>query len=339
MKISSKDVIQANTPERVMLAIQAIARGQKSDHAIASAIGGLVSRQGRYYRLATEVLGFTKREGKNDSVLTELGRQFINANDAEKRTLFIQAFLGYPLVARLLQFLESHSTGATQPQLESFLRDVAALGTPGLAHRRVSSYISWLREFGLLNPDDDRLILKNLPDTVPMVTIPSDEEPIFPKRYELKTYEDQARRVRGKREAITFMVDQAKHERAAMSHEGLVKMMAERIKRFGAVPKRNRYMDLSASMAGKDYIFEMKSTTEGNVQSQVRRGVSQLYEYRYLQNVRNAKLVLVMENKFPKTSHWLIDYLINDRNILPVWDGNGEFTCPEQVENQLPFLN
>ena len=50
MKIPSKDVIQADTPERVMGTIDAIARGAHDDKAIAAAIGGLDARQGRYYR-------------------------------------------------------------------------------------------------------------------------------------------------------------------------------------------------------------------------------------------------------------------------------------------------
>jgi hypothetical protein len=93
------------------MTVQAVAQGQRTDREIAVAIGNLDPRQGRYYRRASEVLGFTQREAGNNSELTNLGRQFAQSNDAEKRSLLIQAFLGYPLVARLLQFLESHTSG------------------------------------------------------------------------------------------------------------------------------------------------------------------------------------------------------------------------------------
>jgi hypothetical protein len=48
MKIPSKDVIQADTPERVMATVDAVARGARDDKDIAAAIGGLDARQGRY---------------------------------------------------------------------------------------------------------------------------------------------------------------------------------------------------------------------------------------------------------------------------------------------------
>ena len=55
-------------------------------------------------------------------------------------------------------------------------------------------------------------------------------------------------------------------------------------------------------------------------------------------DVAKAKLVLVIENPLPKKNHWMEDYLINDRGVLLVWDGDGKFHCPPSTRKQLEFL-
>src|SRR5579862_3886357 len=97
MKIPSQDVIQADSPDRVMMAIDAIARGAHDDKEIAAAIGGLDARQGRYYRRAAEVLGFTTRDVNHRSIPTPAGKEFANADQAMKQELFVRAILSNPL--------------------------------------------------------------------------------------------------------------------------------------------------------------------------------------------------------------------------------------------------
>lgn len=340
MKIPSKDVIQADSPERVMMTIDAIARGAKDDRAIASAIGNLDARQGRYYRRAAEVLGFTERDANHRSMVNPAGKQFANADQSMKLALFTRAVLANPLFQRLLPFLEGKGTaGVTRDQAEQFLNAVAELGAASMAERRVSSYLGWLVKLGIAKTNGKRWVLDHLPAAVPLVRYESDEEPIFPNRYDLKEYQEQAQRVANKQEAITCFVDEAKRERAANSHEMLIKLMAERLRKRGAVPKANRYIDLSARWEGGDYLFEMKSTTEDNPYAQIRRGLSQLYEYRYIQNVQEAKLVLVIENSLPKKLAWMENYLVKDRGVFLVWDGDGKFYCSAEIRPQLEFLN
>ena len=340
MKIPSKDVIQADTPERVMGTIDAVARGARDDKAIAAAIGGLDARQGRYYRRAAEVLGFTARDANHYSIVTPAGKEFASADSAVKQGLFVRAVLSNPLFQRLLPFLEAKgATGATRDELELFLNAVAELGAASMVERRVSSYQGWLVKLGLAKMAGRRCVLDRLPAAVPLVRYESDEEPIFPNRYDLKEYQEQAQRVASKQEAIEYYVDRAKRERASTSHETLVSLMAERLRQRGAVPKANRYVDLSARLDTEDYLFEMKSTTEDNPHSQIRRGISQLYEYRYIQNVEKAKLVLVIENPLPKKNQWMEDYLLIDRGVLLVWDGDGKFHCPASIRQQLQFLS
>jgi len=340
MKIPSKDVIQADSPDRVMGTIDAVARGARDDKSIAAAIGGLDARQGRYYRRAAEVLGFTTRDSNHHSIVTPAGKEFANADLAVKQGLFVRAVLSNPLFQRLLPFLEAKGTvGVTRDDAEMFLNAVADLGAASMVERRVSTYLGWLLKFGLAKMSGKRWVLDRLPAAVPLVRYESDEEPIFPNRYDLKEYQEQAQRVASKQEAIEYYVDRAKRERASTSHETLVSLMAERLRQRGAVPKANRYVDLSARLAEENYLFEMKSTTEDNSHSQIRRGLSQLYEYRYIQNVAKAKLVLVIENPLPKKNQWMEDYLLNDCGVLLVWDGDGKFHCPPNIRKQLEFLS
>jgi len=260
--------------------IDAVARGARDDKAIAAAIGGLDARQGRYYRRTAEVLGFTTRDANHHSIITPLGKEFANADSGLNQGLFVRAVLSNPLFQRLLPFLEAKgSSGVTRDETEMFLNDVADLGAISMVERRVSSYLGWLLKLGLAKMSGKRWVLDRLPAAVPLVRFESNEEPIFPNRYDLKEYQEQAQRVASKQEAIEYYVDRAKRERAVTSHETLVNLMAERLRQRGAIPKANPYVDLSARLDEEDYLFEMKSTTEDNPHSQIRRGLSQLYEY------------------------------------------------------------
>src|ERR1017187_1613801 len=150
MKIPSKDVIQADSPDRVMGTIDAVARGARDDIAIAAAIGGLDARQGRYYRRAAEVLGFTTRDANHHSIVTTLGKEFANADSAVKQGLFVRAVLANPLFQRLLPFLEAKGTaGVSRNDAEKFLDEVAELGAASMVERRVSTYLGWLVKLGL----------------------------------------------------------------------------------------------------------------------------------------------------------------------------------------------
>ena len=82
----------------------------------------------------------------------------------------------------------------------------------------------------------------------------------------------------------------------------------------------------------------MKSTTEDNVKAQVRKGISQLYEYRYLENKPDANLILVVERPLTGDNTWMIDYMENDRNIHLVWDGDNNLYGTERTRQQLGFL-
>jgi hypothetical protein len=87
-------------------------------------------------------------------------------------------------------------------------------------------------------------------------------------------------------------------------------------------------------------LFEMKSTTNQNVHSQIRRAISQLYECRFLQQVPAAKLVVVIENPPPQEKKWMVDYVVNDRKLLIAWDGDRRtLKFPAEARPDLHFLS
>jgi hypothetical protein len=145
--------------------------------------------------------------------------------------------------------------------------------------------------------------------------------------------------VRKAKGILTVMIDDAAKERAEKAHQVLLDLVAEKIRGAGAIPRNNPIVDLAATVKDDDFLFEMKSTTERNVHSQVRKAIAQLYEYRYLQNKPSAKLVVVIENPPHAEKEWLIDYALKDRELLIAWDGDGKtLHCPSGISRELSFL-
>lgn len=135
------------------------------------------------------------------------------------------------------------------------------------------------------------------------------------------------------------MIDDAAKERAETAHQMLMDLVASKVRNAGAIPKNNPIVDLAATVNGEGFLFEMKSTTDKNVHSQIRRAISQLYEYRYLQQIPSARLVVVMENPPPDEKRWLVDYVVKDRGLLIAWDGDMRtLRCPPELSAQLGFL-
>jgi hypothetical protein len=63
---------------------------------------------------------------------------------------------------------------------------------------------------------------------------------------------------------------------------------------------------------GGSVVAEVKSCNQGNIHSQIRRGVSQLLEYRYVYRddlIEPIHLLLVLEVEPRSDKRWLIDYL------------------------------
>ncbi len=67
--------------------------------------------------------------------------------------------------------------------------------------------------------------------------------------------------------------------------------------------------------------------------------MSQLYEYRYWQNLPDAKLILVIEKALPPNNSWMSGYLETDRDVSLIWDGDNNLYGNEESKDQLNFPN
>ncbi len=138
---------------------------------------------------------------------------------------------------------------------------------------------------------------------------------------------------------ISVLINEAARERAGDSHQMLTNLVAGRIRSAGAIPKRNSLIDLSTELSKTIYLFEMKSTTKDNYRGQVRRAISQLYEYRYIHDIPDASLVVVTEHPPPSEVEWMVDYVVKDRKLLIAWDGDrATLHYPNSLRDALSFL-
>lgn len=124
-----------------------------------------------------------------------------------------------------------------------------------------------------------------------------------------------------------------RRQRANLSHKVLLEKLHNYLESQGATPFENEHIDLFAELPSKDkYVFEVKSITVNNLLSQTRKGVSQLYEYRYrYQHVigYDVNLFLVYPQE-PVVIPWLQEYLCTDRHIGIIWfDENDQIQFSE----------
>lgn len=124
-----------------------------------------------------------------------------------------------------------------------------------------------------------------------------------------------------------------RRQRANLSHKVLLEKLHDYLESQGATPYENEHIDLFAELPSKDkYVFEVKSLTVNNLLSQTRKGVSQLYEYRYrYQDIigYDVNLFLVYPQE-PIAIPWLQEYLCADRHIGIIWfDENDQIQFSE----------
>lgn len=338
MRIPSEDIPQADVLNDVVQTVEAVATGARTFGDIADALGK-VDRQGRYYRRAAEILGFIHNR-HNRSTLTVTGRNFID-HPARRSELLAEAVLKSRLMQRALPFFEANrKNGVRRQELTRFITEVTQPVGESMIPRRVSTVVSWLESIGMIQETDGRYFLRGgLPPGVDIVQYREVDEPLLPKKYDLEEYSGVAGSARKAKGVLTVMIDDAATERAEKAHQMLMNLVAKKVRGVGAIPRNNPIVDLAATVRDDDFLFEMKSTTDKNVHSQVRRAISQLYEYRYLQNQPSAKLVIVIENPPPDEKKWLVDYVVRDRELLIAWDGDGRtLHCPTEINKELRFL-
>jgi len=137
-------------------------------------------------------------------------------------------------------------------------------------------------------------------------------------------------------------ITKIKRQRRNLAHKELIDLMESWLRGLGANPKENEHIDLFAKIPGDgSFIFEMKSGGESLLE-QIRKGLSQLYEYRYrYQNViddHHISLCLVLPED-PTSIPWITDYLCTDREINICWfDENGIPSWPDLCQKNMEVL-
>lgn len=338
MKLPTCEVPQADNVEAIAKAVRSVADGAMTYQEIADALG-YTGRQGSYYRAAGEILGFLKKVERNYVKVTATGRSFLRAKGKNKEEILTKAVLNARVFQRVIPFLESkRSAGLTRAELESFIGSVTHT-TAGMIERRTHTIIGWLEAINMLKRKGNRFVLKSLPESVPLIQYTHDEEPLLPSKFELREYSSAVRRSSRAKEFIHYEIRKAKRDRANGVHIRLTNLVADKVRQAGAIPRRNRLIDLAARISRKMFLFEIKSSTPRNLTTQIRKGISQLYEYRYLQGVPEAELVLVIENPLTPPLRWAADYLVKDRGIFLVWDADEDnLHCLKETRSALSFL-
>ncbi len=335
MKIPSSEIPQADTFEQVLNTVYAVNQGARTDHDIAQFIH-MVDRQGRYYRAAAELLGLVRNAG-NHAELTDLGRKFISSDEWSKKEIVRNAVLNAHVFQRMLPFFELYPNGATRKDIENFIQEVTPT-TKSMIHRRTSTLLSWLEEVGVLEGNGNVYEIHPFHTyQTPILQFP-DKEPLVPKSLNLNEYKTVQERTERASETVQILINQAAFDRANATHRSLINIVAERLRASDLIPRNNRFVDLAATKENQSYLFEMKSVNADNSHSQVRAGLSQLYEYRYLQNLPEAKLVLVISDPLNKKDSWMQEYLEEDRKIHLVWDGNNQLFASNKTKQELSLL-
>jgi hypothetical protein len=120
---------------------------------------------------------------------------------------------------------------------------------------------------------------------------------------------------------ITANIDLVARERANKSHYNLERLLADLAKKSGRSPRFNQNIDIFFDAGEHSVLAEIKSCTDSNFHSQVRKAISQLFEYRFLYSKLfkdDVTLLLVLETRPPKGKTWLVDYALS-LGILMTW--------------------
>lgn len=122
------------------------------------------------------------------------------------------------------------------------------------------------------------------------------------------------------------------------SRSHLLGLIANRVADANGKLLLNRKRPLVAEIQNRICLFDIRSMRATKLCMELRFGMSQLYEYCYKNDLRNANLVLVIERPLPQEHKWMQEYLEKDRNISVVWYGDGGLHASTKTRKGLKFL-
>lgn len=313
--ITTADFPQADRLSQVGLVAVAIAKGYQADGEIEKFIGlDSEGRQGRYYRLAAEILGLI-RNHHNYAVLTPLGEEFSKLNIHASQIDFLgRCLTETPVFQAALQYIQINKP--SDSQLKIWFRNFYP-GAVSTADRRFSTFMSYIRDAELVKKSQARNQVQKFIGSVIRKSA-KDEMNLDGRiiKTEIPNWKNS-----NQGEVLTIDIDLQKRERANQLHWKLVDSKSSQLTKLGLQPFENDHIDLYATVKEEIAIYEMKSVNiEGtNLITQVRKAVSQLYEYRYIFGQPEAKLSIVTNQGVSKNDEWLLSYLANDRKIAYEW--------------------
>lgn len=150
---SKNDIPQADNLGKVIETIEAIGDGAITFTDIAQEIG-YSERQGRYYRHASEVLGFVYNYN-NNAKLTNDGVSFLNSNNAQRLELIKKALNKNLFFSEVINFIESKENGFNESELVNFISSITEQDTHATISRRSKTILSWLFEVGIIIEEGD----------------------------------------------------------------------------------------------------------------------------------------------------------------------------------------
>ena len=109
----------------------------------------------------------------------------------------------------------------------------------------------------------------------------------------------------------TSQINLVAQERASQTHHLLEKIIATAATAAGYDPRYNDNIDVFFSTTTDTILVEVKSCWDLNLHTQFRRGVSQLFEYKYVYSEElgdNVIPVLLLETRPVARNAWLLDY-------------------------------
>jgi hypothetical protein len=137
-------------------------------------------------------------------------------------------------------------------------------------------------------------------------------------------------------------ITRIRRQKSNLNHKIILQQLEDYLELKGCEPMETDHIDLFAKIPGNGkYLFEVKSLSDDNLLSQARKGISQLYEYRYRYQSEigyDVSLCLVLPRK-PIEIDWLEDYLSQDREIGVIWfDDQGKLGYPIQGKELISSL-
>lgn len=200
---------------------------------------------------------------------------------------------------------------------------------------------------GLVNATAEELAAVELGGTYEGLNdfLPTYEDPNAPhsiRVYPLQKWSRRRRTGQTALEMLTALTDPAKLERANTQHFLLEKSIAALCTEVGLQASSNGHIDVLAQNEKESIIFEMKSANAWTARSQIRRALSQLFEYRYLYgNVLRPRihLCVVIERKPKGQQGWLIEYL-DSVGVGIIWknDEDDLLNCSEGTKQKIAHL-